>query len=110
MVSISRAAPAAANIRSVALMISGQMPSPWATVMGVFVNIREQLGYWNAPDRATGTSRSFGSTSTGRALAAGYARSPTSARGATLDDEGCTKFTGGSTGGRQRPPAQAPAN
>src|ERR1035437_7249414 len=53
MVSISRAAPAASNMRSVALMISGPMPSPWATVMGVFVDIREHLGYWNAPRRAT---------------------------------------------------------
>src|SRR5450759_831131 len=59
MVSISRAAPAASNIRSVALMISGPMPSPWATVIGVFVDIREHLGYWNAPRRATGLRRLF---------------------------------------------------
>src|SRR5450759_4249188 len=57
MVSISRGAPAASNMRSVALMISGPMPSPWATVMGVFVDIREHLGYWNAPRRATGLRR-----------------------------------------------------
>src|ERR1022692_4842803 len=53
MVSISRGAPAASNIRSVASMISGPMPSPWATVMGIFVDIREPPGYWNAPHRAT---------------------------------------------------------
>src|ERR1019366_5364040 len=53
MVSISRGAPAASSIRSVASMISGPMPSPWATVMGVFVDIRELPGYWNAPHRAT---------------------------------------------------------
>src|ERR1035441_3907526 len=34
-------------------MISGPMPSPWATVMGVFLDIREPPGYWNAPHRAT---------------------------------------------------------
>src|ERR1035441_2842576 len=53
MVSISRGAPAASNIRSVASMISGPMPSQWATVMGIFVDIREPPGYWNAPHRAT---------------------------------------------------------
>src|ERR1017187_8804448 len=53
MVSILRGAPAASSIRSVASMISGPMPSPWATVMGVFVDIREPPGYWNAPHRAT---------------------------------------------------------
>src|ERR1035438_9635108 len=58
MVSISRGAPAASNIRSVASMISGPMPSPWATVMGVFVDIRETPGYWNAPHRAS-TIRGF---------------------------------------------------
>src|ERR1017187_2722681 len=54
MVSISRAAPAASKIWSVAFMISGPMPSPWATVIGVFLDIREQPAYWNAPHRATG--------------------------------------------------------
>src|ERR1017187_6678488 len=39
MVSISRAAPAASKIWRVALMISGPMPSPCATVIGVFVGI-----------------------------------------------------------------------
>src|SRR5579863_6878414 len=39
MVSISRAAPAASRIWSVAFMISGPMPSPCATVMGVLVGI-----------------------------------------------------------------------
>src|ERR1017187_8601059 len=53
MVSISSGAPAASNMRSVASMISGPMPSPWATVMGIFVDIRETPGYWNAPHRAT---------------------------------------------------------
>src|ERR1039458_4614471 len=37
MVSISRAAPDASRIRRVALIISGPMPSPWATVMGIFI-------------------------------------------------------------------------
>src|SRR5580765_2033161 len=53
MVSISRAAPAASNIWSVAFMISGPMPSPWATVIGVFVDIGEQPAYWNTLHRAT---------------------------------------------------------
>src|ERR1017187_2352182 len=39
MVSISRAAPAASRIWSVAFMISGPMPSPCATVIGVLVGI-----------------------------------------------------------------------
>src|ERR1700730_17166863 len=39
MVSISRAAPAASRISRVAFMISGPMPSPWATVIGVFLAI-----------------------------------------------------------------------
>src|ERR1022692_3640845 len=39
MVSISRAAPAASRIWSVAFMISGPMPPPCATVIGVFVGI-----------------------------------------------------------------------
>src|SRR5215510_1949871 len=38
MVSISRAAPAPSRIWSVAFMISGPMPSPWATVIGVLVD------------------------------------------------------------------------
>src|SRR5882757_1212567 len=37
MVSISSAAPPASRIWRVAFMISGPMPSPWATVMGVLV-------------------------------------------------------------------------
>src|ERR1700683_1032824 len=43
MVSISRAAPDASRIRSVAAMISGPMPSPCATVMGVLVGISGTL-------------------------------------------------------------------
>src|SRR5437870_4936920 len=39
MVSISRAAPASLRIVRVASMISGPMPSPWATVMGTFLVI-----------------------------------------------------------------------
>src|SRR6266704_4490600 len=39
MVSIARAAPAASRIWSVAFMISGPIPSPWATVIGVLVGI-----------------------------------------------------------------------
>src|SRR5579864_7037280 len=39
MVSISRAAPAASRIWSVALIISGPIPSPCATVIGVLVGI-----------------------------------------------------------------------
>src|ERR1017187_10458716 len=39
MVSISRAAPDASRIWSVAPMISGPIPSPYATVIGVLVNI-----------------------------------------------------------------------
>src|SRR5437764_13230300 len=53
IVSISRAAPEASRIWRVAFMISGPMPSPWATVMGVFVGIAEQLGYWNAQRHAS---------------------------------------------------------
>src|SRR5579885_2123927 len=54
MVSISSAAPAASRIWRVAAMISGPMPSPYATVMGVLVGISEYTGYWNALHRARG--------------------------------------------------------
>src|SRR5580693_2882049 len=53
MVSISRAAPAPSRICRVAAMISGPMPSPCATVMGVLGDIWKFQGYRNAADDAT---------------------------------------------------------
>src|SRR5580658_3583800 len=58
MVSISRAAPEASKICKVAAMISGPMPSPCATVMGVLLDIGKPkhigLRRWAQP-RGAGT-------------------------------------------------------
>src|SRR5579862_5517892 len=53
MFSISSCAPAARMMRRVASMISGPMPSPYATVMGVFFAVSVVVviarGFWASP-------------------------------------------------------------
>src|SRR6266498_3024594 len=47
--SMSMAAPASFRMERVASMISGPMPSPWATVMGTFVVIGEFFSIGHSP-------------------------------------------------------------
>src|ERR1700730_1058122 len=60
MFSISIAAPASLRMESVASMISGPMPSPWATVIGTFFVIR---GFFSIGHSRGGDLGTFGSIS-----------------------------------------------
>src|SRR6185436_9464240 len=59
MVSMSSAAPDASRIWRVALMISGPMPSPWATVMGVLVAMEYNRIAYGGPHQSRDHERAY---------------------------------------------------